>query len=108
VNSSKTEGINKNQNLMDQRQDEKQTQLVTDLVSHHLPFIGGSSSYTGPTGDLTGATSLRFHLAELTQPGDADLATGRTIGHQMPKSGAIPSALFTPPVAEDTQTSIEI
>ena len=77
------------------------SKIVADFMGHHLPFIGGSSSDTGSTGNLSRIAGLRLNLAQLTKPSDADLATGRTIGEQMPESCAIPAALLAPPVAKD-------
>lgn len=77
------------------------SKVVTNLVSHDLPFISGGSSDTGATSDLTSAAGLRLNLTQLTEPGDSDLATGRTIRQEVPQSGAICATFFTPPLAED-------
>lgn len=84
------------------------TKVVTYLVSHNLPFVGGSSGDAGPTGDLTTTARLRSDLTKLTQPSYSDFATGRAVGQKMPKAGTIGTTFPTSPITKDAQPCIEI
>jgi hypothetical protein len=81
--------------------------LVTHLVSHDLPLAPGRCRYSGTTGNLV-TTPRGIGLAELTEPGNSNLASTRTVGQQMPETRAVASALGTPPLAEKTETGVEI
>jgi len=84
------------------------SEVVTNLVGHYLPFIVRGSRDACPASNLPTVARLRLNLTKLTKPSDTDLAAGRTIGHQMPKTCAIAAALSAPPGAKDAQTSIEV